>query len=499
DALGRAPGADYLRHLVATKSSTFFLKVAVTLGLLLLAFLACVRSAFAVEPVDPDTLLPWSPAGREAFARQPGGGADDGPPVGEYFENRAAIRPYDLPARQQVWAKLHALFLDTAPVLGGNITSNLTGGGYDSALLFEPHAKTPYRLPQHLTIAPRDLAALRHMHENFTERIVDLPGLPLTPGSRGIVTSATKEQVPVLLTSLHVLRHTESALPVEVYLRDDELSETPLCREILPFLRANCIPLSRILASSLPAQELSREQLKFLTLLFTSFQDVLLLDPDNLALADPAKLFDAQPYKETGLLLWPDYWKMTYSPSFYNVTGRGVPSTISLPSVDAGQVAVSKLRHERMLYLAAYYNFFGPHAYYTLLTQGAGPSDGSGREKETFVSAAMRVNEPFYTVSTGPRAFHYSNAPGHGASSWAGATLHTDPLWDYTLPVKKRWEYSWPDRQPAPANTHLFLHATQPQLEPRTVVGEKGLAWKDGKDGKAQPKRIWEDQDEMMQ
>ena len=43
-------------------------------------------------------------------------------------------------------------------------------------------------------------------------------------------------------------------------------------------------------------------------LYLTSFAEVLVLDADNLPLADPSFLFESPEYKSSGSLFWPDFW-----------------------------------------------------------------------------------------------------------------------------------------------------------------------------------------------
>ena len=43
-------------------------------------------------------------------------------------------------------------------------------------------------------------------------------------------------------------------------------------------------------------------------LYLTSFEEVLVLDSDNVPLKDPAFLFESETYTATGNLFWPDFW-----------------------------------------------------------------------------------------------------------------------------------------------------------------------------------------------
>lgn len=41
-------------------------------------------------------------------------------------------------------------------------------------------------------------------------------------------------------------------------------------------------------------------------------QEVLILDSDNVPLADPTALFDDPAYRKAGSLFWPDFWSSNW-------------------------------------------------------------------------------------------------------------------------------------------------------------------------------------------
>lgn len=65
-------------------------------------------------------------------------------------------------------------------------------------------------------------------------------------------------------------------------------------------------------AFSPPAQhkhiKVSRFSLKAFALYNSAFDEILMLDSDNLALFDPTPLFDSIEFKTYGNMFWPDYW-----------------------------------------------------------------------------------------------------------------------------------------------------------------------------------------------
>jgi hypothetical protein len=64
---------------------------------------------------------------------------------------------------------------------------------------------------------------------------------------------------------------------------------------------------------------------KVYSLLHCSFQEVLLLDCDNLPLRDPLLLFDDPEYLANGNLFWPDAWANWVSREVYSVVGLRYP------------------------------------------------------------------------------------------------------------------------------------------------------------------------------
>ena len=68
-------------------------------------------------------------------------------------------------------------------------------------------------------------------------------------------------------------------------------------------------------------------QYKALAILLSSFENVLLLDSDNIPAHSPEELFENDPFKSYGLVVWPDYWKRATSP-YYNIADIDVSENI---------------------------------------------------------------------------------------------------------------------------------------------------------------------------
>jgi alpha 1,2-mannosyltransferase len=214
----------------------------------------------------------------------------------------------------------------------------------------------------------------------------------------GVVMVAGGEYFGPALVSIMMLRKTGSWLPVEIFLAGYDEYEKEICDHVLPTLNSTCFIISDFMDPNQPKLDVTRYQLKSLAMLFSSFNHMLYLDSDTMPLVDPmAHMILKEPYISHGLIGWPDFWRATESPLFYDIAGLpSFPSNLPPTSSEAGQLLVDKSRHLKTLLLSCYYNIWGPSFYYPLLSQGA---LGQG-DKNTFETAATVLGLPWYRVRT---------------------------------------------------------------------------------------------------
>lgn len=354
------------------------------------------------------------------------------------------------------------------------------------------------------------------------------------------------------LLSIKRIRSQHCTLPIEVLIPSFEDFELDVCTKVFPSLDAKCI----YMPSALFKDEVSRYgensqlsfkgyQYKCLAVLLSSFENVLLLDSDNMVINSPQDLLKSEPFKSSGLVVWPDFWCRSTCPKFFKIAGVEVSKTKLLPgysdkhhgyfeqtheitpeqamnevsfherlgsipdpSTESGQLMISKKSHLKALLLAFYYNSFGPDFYYPLFSQGA-PGEG---DKETFLAGAVTLNKPFYQIGTFVRAiglFKNNEFFGHGMGQ-------ADPMADYerSLEFKKiATKYEEPERSEKlaqlPESHLMFLHANFPKIDPwdlkksGTTVDENGryrlygsaLKESTGRDVELE---IWEIMDELL-
>ncbi|KAL2429786.1 Alpha-1,2-mannosyltransferase MNN21 [Exophiala dermatitidis] len=329
-----------------------------------------------------------------------------------------------------------------------------------------------HQRPDILFMDTADIRRMREAHSNFVGELKKSPPkMPYEPDTRGIVMTAGFEQLPVLVISLRMLRRTWSLLPVEVFLADAADYDAKICNEVLPTLNAKCVIFADIFQAAESRVSIERFQYKIMSVLFSSFEEVLLIDSDAFPLYDPLDLFLAQPFNRTGMVVWPDFWYASESPYYFEIANiKDIPPLNTRSAVESGELMFSKSKHSLGLMLATYYNFYGPNYYYPLLSQGA-PGEG---DKETFAWAATAVNEPFYPVFEPVKALGRIDSSGNFIGS---AMAQHDPRPDYAI-AQDRWnEHHQKTVTKSTGNNQavkpFFIHANFPKFNPATIFGEQ--------------------------
>lgn len=288
------------------------------------------------------------------------------------------------------------------------------------------HPDRPRRRPDVLWMDQFDVERMKVAHANFVSDLKALPSsLAHKPGTRGIVVTTAESLFNVLAVSLHMLRKTSSDLPVEIFLTKPTPYTENYCLRVFQPLGARCRYYSDVFDLAGTKIKPNAFQYKVVSILFSSFEQVLFLDPDAWPLADPEALFHSLPFTESGLVFWPDFWYMSESPYFFDVARiTAIPDLDERPATETSVMLYDKTKHANSLMLAAYYNYYGPEYYYLLQSQGG---EGQG-EKETFVWAATALNEPYYFVHQPVRALGHHDSLGEFIGT---AMTQADPIIDF--------------------------------------------------------------------
>lgn len=304
---------------------------------------------------------------------------------------------------------------------------------------------TKEELAGYLQVNETEKAELTAKHSAFVQSLPKEPPSSKVFGGTGVVLVTGGKFLPMALASVRLIRQHTPSIPIEIFVQDESEYEKGLCENVLwPEFHVRCRVLTDYFPESFMKEyDIHQYQLKIMALLASSFDNVLLLDSDNIPIRNIEHIFTSEPFASTKYILWPDYWFRVTSPHFYDIarlepgerirgnTSEIDPSKIPLhdrqntmpdKTTESGQVLVRKSAHYKSLLLALYYNVFGYNYYYPLFSQGA---IGEG-DKETFLAGAVALGEYPYQVKQDVRALGYHDDGFHGEGM-----LQADPVQDY--------------------------------------------------------------------
>jgi alpha 1,2-mannosyltransferase len=93
--------------------------------------------------------------------------------------------------------------------------------------------------------------------------------------------------------------------------------------------------------------------MKGLALIHSDFDEILLLDADNIPAKDPTFLFNSPAFTETGAIFWKDYWTTRYDNPIFKILNLRCTNE---NEQESGQLMIKKSRPgvEKALSLAFY-------------------------------------------------------------------------------------------------------------------------------------------------
>lgn len=215
---------------------------------------------------------------------------------------------------------------------------NLDLKTFDSISVFPPLEA----IKTHTNISSADAEAARSSHVAVTKELVPYPS-DLFAG-QGIVILAGGRYTGFATTGLGMLREIGSKLPIEVWVKDQSEEREEWCAELAKEGVA-CRRLSDYMDTDLLEHGY---QLKISAILFSSFEQILFLDADNVPVVNPDVIFTSKSFTETGVVMWPDYWKHTGAPYLPYIVGLSDgPSELLREdqTAESGQLVWDKRRH----------------------------------------------------------------------------------------------------------------------------------------------------------
>lgn len=310
----------------------------------------------------------------------------------------------------------------------------------------------------------KELKAEKH---EFPVRRWSGRGIAMSAGRRTYFTSA--------YVTIRILRdHVKCTLPIEVfYAGSDELPSSAI-EHMSATYNVHFVDLSKI--PDLKGVDVKGYQIKAFSVYYSSFSEVLWMDSDNIALEDPAALFDSAAFATSAAIFWPDYCNMvSVRRETFQVFGKKVPPNQPQPregkatiwpdvctegvktEIETGQLLIHKERSYAALRMLLFINI--NHKYFLKrLFHG---------DKMTFHYAFQAVNTPYFLVSYQPLSYGIAGAVAGSSNYFCGNTMgqrHPDNgrvifLHRTSAKYKDVSGYFSEDGEPARAWTH---YAKQP-------------------------------------
>jgi hypothetical protein len=230
---------------------------------------------------------------------------------------------------------------------------------------------------------PLNLSSAGMACDRFIET---LPKYPDRYDGRGIVVCGGGRYFTSAWVCVNMLRHLGCKLPIQVwYLGKKEMGSRMI--ELMETLGVECVDATRV-RKKFPVRILKGWELKPYAILHSPYREVLLLDADNVPVADPAFLFDTRQYRATGAIFWPDYLRGTdkKARAMWRSFGLKMPDELEFES---GQIVIDKRRNWRAIRLSMWINensdFFYQHLH---------------GDKETFHLAFRKLKTAYSLIRT---------------------------------------------------------------------------------------------------
>lgn len=228
---------------------------------------------------------------------------------------------------------------------------------------------------------PEAVAAQERRCERFIEAIPAFPegwyegrGVVICGGGYGYF--------PGVWVCVRSLRERGCTLPIQVWhLGCHEVDDA--LKGLLEPYDVECVDAGAV-SEWHPVRRLGGWTLKPYSILYSRFEEVLLLDADNMVLADPTALFDRKEYRETGAAFWPDFGMLAPQRGVWSACGVGYRDEAEFES---GQLLVNKRTCWDALNLALHLN--EESHYYYHYVHG---------DKELFHVAFRRLGRPYAMV-----------------------------------------------------------------------------------------------------
>ena len=228
-----------------------------------------------------------------------------------------------------------------------------------------------------------DVGVQQQHRDRATRFITTIPKYPGHFDGRGIVITGGGKYFVSAYITIRVIRHVGCTLPIELWHLDGEMDDEMI--DMVAEHGGTCHNASELARGTgyFLSNWWKGWQLKAFALLHSSFREVLMLDADSYPVKDPSFLFDWQPYKDTGAIIWPDVGSSArlFPPLAARVLG--VPQ-FTEGAAESGQIVFNKEQTWQAVNLAKHFNADADYVYHIVYG-----------DKDTFPAAMHRVGIPY--------------------------------------------------------------------------------------------------------
>ncbi|CAK4675039.1 unnamed protein product [Aphanomyces euteiches] len=187
---------------------------------------------------------------------------------------------------------------------------------------------------------------------------LDLPEAQASPPTRAILMIVYDKVLPSAYAAIRVIRNHGCTLPVEMWYRPDEMQidDNPLIARLVSDFNVHMREIFDSRAVGFHTKPYA--------VYYSRYDQVLLLDADNMPVRDPTYLFDDPVFVEKGALFWPDYWQPPNS--LFDVTSHSLlwqltqMEFISEFEQESGQVLLNRRRAKDALNKLMYFSTHAP-------------------------------------------------------------------------------------------------------------------------------------------
>ena len=198
--------------------------------------------------------------------------------------------------------------------------------------------------------SPDDFEKYRKLSKDFIAQIPEYP--EDVYNGRGIVMCGGGEKYfPCAWVAINMLRKWGCDLPVELWhLGPFEMDDK--MRDILTPLGVTTVDAHEVEIGH-PVRNLGGWELNPFSMIHSSFEEIIFIDADNVAIVDPSFLFETPQYQETGACFWPDFGRLGRGRDIWKICGIEYRDE---PEFESGQVVLDKRRCWKEIQLTMHLN-----------------------------------------------------------------------------------------------------------------------------------------------